>query len=161
MCLFSFVRAVTPLLLWAVTETNHGATWRREWRRLGALGKGWPGCFDMVLPLQVWLYPRQSLVERPKPGLSISSRSGREPHMTLVTLFLLNMDRLGIADGMLQTGVTVGSKTLKVRVLVEVEPAGTSGFWDWVSLSLFSSKRKETLESHTDWLQILPPLVAV
>lgn len=34
--------------------------------------------------------------------------------MTLVTPFLLNMDRLGIADGMLQTGVTVGSKTLKV-----------------------------------------------
>lgn len=34
--------------------------------------------------------------------------------MTLVTPFLLNMDRLGIADGMLQTGITVGSKTLKV-----------------------------------------------
>lgn len=34
--------------------------------------------------------------------------------MTLVTPFLLNMDRLGIADGMLQTGVTMGSKTLKV-----------------------------------------------
>lgn len=34
--------------------------------------------------------------------------------MTLVTPFLLNMDRLGIADGMLQTGVTVGTKALKV-----------------------------------------------
>ncbi|XP_060024260.1 reticulon-4-interacting protein 1, mitochondrial isoform X2 [Lagenorhynchus albirostris] len=34
-------------------------------------------------------------------------------YVTLVTPFLLNMDRLGIADGMLQTGVTVGSKTLK------------------------------------------------
>lgn len=34
--------------------------------------------------------------------------------MTLVTPFLLNMDQLGIADGMLQTGVTVGTKALKV-----------------------------------------------
>ncbi|XP_020030556.1 NAD(P)H oxidoreductase RTN4IP1, mitochondrial isoform X7 [Castor canadensis] len=33
--------------------------------------------------------------------------------VTLVTPFLLNMDRLGIADGMLQTGVTVGTKALK------------------------------------------------
>ena len=40
--------------------------------------------------------------------------------MTLVTPFLLNMDRLGIADGMLQTGVTMGSKTLKVGVRVLV-----------------------------------------
>lgn len=38
--------------------------------------------------------------------------------MTLVTPFLLNMDRLGIADGMLQTGVTMGSKALKVCWLV-------------------------------------------
>ena len=37
-------------------------------------------------------------------------------YVTLVTPFLLNMDRLGIADGMLQTGVSVGSKTLKVGV---------------------------------------------
>ncbi|XP_049627192.1 reticulon-4-interacting protein 1, mitochondrial [Suncus etruscus] len=34
-------------------------------------------------------------------------------YVTLVTPFLLNMDRLGIADGMLQTGVTMGSKALK------------------------------------------------
>ncbi|KAL0624098.1 Reticulon-4-interacting protein 1, mitochondrial, partial [Plecturocebus cupreus] len=34
-------------------------------------------------------------------------------YVTLVTPFLLNMDRLGVADGMLQTGVTVGSKALK------------------------------------------------
>lgn len=34
--------------------------------------------------------------------------------MTLVTPFLLNVDQLGLADGMLQTGVTVGSKALKV-----------------------------------------------
>lgn len=40
--------------------------------------------------------------------------------MTLVTPFLLNMDRLGVADGMLQTGVTMGSKTLKVRIQVLV-----------------------------------------
>lgn len=53
--------------------------------------------------------------------------------MTLVTPFLLNMDRLGVADGMLQTGVTVGSKTLKVgrRVLLgkskQVPPAPGNG----------------------------------
>lgn len=35
-------------------------------------------------------------------------------YVTLVTPFLLNMDQLGIADGMLQTGVTMGTKTLKV-----------------------------------------------
>ncbi|KAL1770402.1 reticulon-4-interacting protein 1, mitochondrial isoform X1 [Sigmodon hispidus] len=34
-------------------------------------------------------------------------------YVTLVTPFLLNMDKLGIADGMLQTGVTMGAKTLK------------------------------------------------
>ncbi|XP_069866281.1 reticulon-4-interacting protein 1, mitochondrial [Dipodomys merriami] len=34
-------------------------------------------------------------------------------YVTLVTPFLLNMDRLGIADGMLQTGVTMGTKALK------------------------------------------------
>ncbi|XP_031202588.1 reticulon-4-interacting protein 1, mitochondrial isoform X3 [Mastomys coucha] len=34
-------------------------------------------------------------------------------YVTLVTPFLLNMDQLGIADGMLQTGVTVGTKALK------------------------------------------------
>lgn len=41
-------------------------------------------------------------------------------YVTLVTPFLLNMDRLGIADGMLQTGVTVGTKALKVgrRILI-------------------------------------------
>lgn len=41
-------------------------------------------------------------------------------YVTLVTPFLLNMDQLGIADGMLQSGFTIGSKALKVgrRVLV-------------------------------------------
>ncbi|XP_041711341.1 reticulon-4-interacting protein 1 homolog, mitochondrial isoform X2 [Coregonus clupeaformis] len=34
-------------------------------------------------------------------------------YVTLVTPFLRNTDRLGIADGMLQTGVTVASKALK------------------------------------------------
>ncbi|KAM4865661.1 NAD(P)H oxidoreductase RTN4IP1, mitochondrial [Thomomys bottae] len=34
-------------------------------------------------------------------------------YVTLVTPFLLNMDRLGIADGMLQTGFTMGTKALK------------------------------------------------
>lgn len=37
-------------------------------------------------------------------------------YVTLVTPFLCNTDRLGIADGMLQTGVTVASKALKVTV---------------------------------------------
>ncbi|KAJ7988931.1 hypothetical protein DPEC_G00314310 [Dallia pectoralis] len=34
-------------------------------------------------------------------------------YVTLVTPFLQNTDRLGVADGMLQTGVTVASKALK------------------------------------------------
>lgn len=34
-------------------------------------------------------------------------------YVTLVTPFMLNTDRLGIADGMLQSGVTIGSKALK------------------------------------------------
>uniref|UniRef100_A0A8C4Y240 NAD(P)H oxidoreductase RTN4IP1, mitochondrial n=1 Tax=Gopherus evgoodei TaxID=1825980 RepID=A0A8C4Y240_9SAUR len=34
-------------------------------------------------------------------------------YVTLVTPFLLNVDRLGVADGMLQTGVTIGSKAVK------------------------------------------------
>ncbi|KAI1895039.1 hypothetical protein AGOR_G00102160 [Albula goreensis] len=34
-------------------------------------------------------------------------------YITLVTPFLLNTDRLGVADGMMQTGVTVASKALK------------------------------------------------
>ncbi|XP_027711213.1 reticulon-4-interacting protein 1, mitochondrial isoform X2 [Vombatus ursinus] len=34
-------------------------------------------------------------------------------YVTLVTPFLLNIDQLGIADGMVQTGFTVGSKALK------------------------------------------------
>ncbi|KAJ8398164.1 hypothetical protein AAFF_G00430080 [Aldrovandia affinis] len=34
-------------------------------------------------------------------------------YITLVTPFLLNTDQLGVADGMLQTGVTIASKALK------------------------------------------------
>ncbi|KAJ1152002.1 hypothetical protein NDU88_004781 [Pleurodeles waltl] len=34
-------------------------------------------------------------------------------YVTLVTPFLLNTDQLGIADGMLRTGMTVGSKVIK------------------------------------------------
>lgn len=49
-------------------------------------------------------------------ALSVLRRWSGATYVTLVTPFLLNMDRLGIADGMLQTGVTVGSKTLKVGV---------------------------------------------
>lgn len=35
-------------------------------------------------------------------------------YVTLVTPFLQNTDRLGLADGMMQTGVTVACKVLKV-----------------------------------------------
>ncbi|XP_039385159.1 reticulon-4-interacting protein 1, mitochondrial isoform X4 [Mauremys reevesii] len=34
-------------------------------------------------------------------------------YVTLVTPFLLNLDRLGVADGMLQTGITIGTKAVK------------------------------------------------
>ncbi|XP_056674612.1 reticulon-4-interacting protein 1, mitochondrial isoform X5 [Monodelphis domestica] len=34
-------------------------------------------------------------------------------YVTLVTPFLLNIDQLGVADGMVQTGFTMGSKSLK------------------------------------------------
>ncbi|XP_053144934.1 reticulon-4-interacting protein 1, mitochondrial isoform X2 [Hemicordylus capensis] len=34
-------------------------------------------------------------------------------YVSLVTPFLVNVDRLGVADGMLQTGVTIGAKALK------------------------------------------------
>ncbi|KAF6365252.1 reticulon 4 interacting protein 1 [Rhinolophus ferrumequinum] len=46
-------------------------------------------------------------------ALNLLKKWSGATYVTLVTPFLLNMDRLGIADGMLQTGVTVGSKTLK------------------------------------------------
>lgn len=35
-------------------------------------------------------------------------------YVSLITPFLVNMDRLGVADGMLRTGMTFGSKTFKV-----------------------------------------------
>ncbi|XP_034264989.1 reticulon-4-interacting protein 1, mitochondrial [Pantherophis guttatus] len=34
-------------------------------------------------------------------------------YVSLVTPFLVNMDRLGVADGMLRTGITIGAKVLK------------------------------------------------
>ncbi|XP_042309176.1 reticulon-4-interacting protein 1, mitochondrial isoform X2 [Sceloporus undulatus] len=34
-------------------------------------------------------------------------------YVSLVTPFLVNVDRLGVADGMLQTGVTIGAKAVK------------------------------------------------
>uniref|UniRef100_A0A8D2IPI8 NAD(P)H oxidoreductase RTN4IP1, mitochondrial n=1 Tax=Varanus komodoensis TaxID=61221 RepID=A0A8D2IPI8_VARKO len=34
-------------------------------------------------------------------------------YVSLVTPFLVNVDRLGVADGMLQTGVTIGTKAVK------------------------------------------------
>ncbi|XP_062896893.1 reticulon-4-interacting protein 1 homolog, mitochondrial isoform X2 [Mobula hypostoma] len=40
-------------------------------------------------------------------------------YVTLVTPFMLNMDRLGIADGMFRSGATIGSKVLKIRPAVE------------------------------------------
>lgn len=53
-------------------------------------------------------------------ALNLLKKWSGATYVTLVTPFLLNMDRLGIADGMLQTGVTMGSKTLKVRIQVLV-----------------------------------------
>ncbi|XP_016083168.1 reticulon-4-interacting protein 1, mitochondrial isoform X2 [Ornithorhynchus anatinus] len=46
-------------------------------------------------------------------ALSLLNKWSGATYVTLVTPFLLNMDRLGVADGMLRTGVTIGSKTLK------------------------------------------------
>lgn len=60
--------------------------------------------------------------------------------MTLVTPFLLNMDRLGVADGMLQTGVTVGTKALKVGGQISVDGSEQVPIGDWFAtwpLSLF------------------------
>ncbi|XP_038617248.1 reticulon-4-interacting protein 1, mitochondrial [Tachyglossus aculeatus] len=48
-----------------------------------------------------------------KWALSLLNKWSGATYVTLVTPFLLNMDRLGVADGMLRTGVTIGSKTLK------------------------------------------------
>ncbi|XP_005493065.1 NAD(P)H oxidoreductase RTN4IP1, mitochondrial isoform X1 [Zonotrichia albicollis] len=48
-----------------------------------------------------------------KWALDLLKKWSGATYVTLVTPFLINMDRLGVADGMLQTGVTVGSKTLK------------------------------------------------
>lgn len=49
-----------------------------------------------------------------KWALDLLKKWSGATYVTLVTPFLINMDRLGVADGMLQTGVTVGSKTVKV-----------------------------------------------
>uniref|UniRef100_A0A8C8BEU0 Reticulon 4 interacting protein 1 n=1 Tax=Otus sunia TaxID=257818 RepID=A0A8C8BEU0_9STRI len=48
-----------------------------------------------------------------KWALDLLKKWSGATYVTLVTPFLINMDKLGVADGMLQTGVTVGSKTLK------------------------------------------------
>ncbi|XP_030345683.1 reticulon-4-interacting protein 1, mitochondrial isoform X2 [Strigops habroptila] len=48
-----------------------------------------------------------------KWALDLLKKWSGATYVTLVTPFLINMDRLGVADGMLQTGVTVGSKTVK------------------------------------------------
>ncbi|KAJ7401833.1 Reticulon-4-interacting protein 1, mitochondrial [Pitangus sulphuratus] len=48
-----------------------------------------------------------------KWALDLLKKWSGATYVTLVTPFLMNMDKLGVADGMLQTGVTVGSKTLK------------------------------------------------
>uniref|UniRef100_A0A3B3CKK8 NAD(P)H oxidoreductase RTN4IP1, mitochondrial n=1 Tax=Oryzias melastigma TaxID=30732 RepID=A0A3B3CKK8_ORYME len=40
-------------------------------------------------------------------------------YVTLVTPFMQNTDRLGVADGMMQTAATVASKALKIRAVVE------------------------------------------
>ncbi|XP_075354594.1 NAD(P)H oxidoreductase RTN4IP1, mitochondrial isoform X2 [Mycteria americana] len=48
-----------------------------------------------------------------KWALDLLKKWSGATYVTLVTPFLINMDKLGVADGMLQTGVTVGSKTVK------------------------------------------------
>ncbi|NWS40115.1 RT4I1 protein, partial [Probosciger aterrimus] len=48
-----------------------------------------------------------------KWALDVLKKWSGATYVTLVTPFVINMDRLGVADGMLQTGVTVGSKTVK------------------------------------------------
>ncbi|POI31877.1 hypothetical protein CIB84_004372 [Bambusicola thoracicus] len=48
-----------------------------------------------------------------KWALDLLKKWSGATYVTLVTPFLINMDRLGVADGMLQTGVTIGSKTVK------------------------------------------------
>lgn len=49
-----------------------------------------------------------------KWALDLLKKWSGATYVTLVTPFLINMDKLGVADGMLQTGVTIGSKTVKV-----------------------------------------------
>lgn len=55
-------------------------------------------------------------------------------YVSLVTPFLLNVDRLGVADGMLQTGVTIGSKAIKVVLekAVQTYAVYTHLFYDTV-----------------------------
>ncbi|XP_006276795.3 reticulon-4-interacting protein 1, mitochondrial [Alligator mississippiensis] len=48
-----------------------------------------------------------------KWALNFLKRWSGATYVTLVTPFLLNMDRLGVADGMLQTGITMGTKAVK------------------------------------------------
>ncbi|OXB67967.1 hypothetical protein ASZ78_006603 [Callipepla squamata] len=48
-----------------------------------------------------------------KWALDLLKKWSGATYVTLVTPFLINVDRLGVADGMLQTGVTIGSKTIK------------------------------------------------
>ncbi|KAM7119384.1 NAD(P)H oxidoreductase RTN4IP1, mitochondrial isoform 1-T2 [Ciconia maguari] len=48
-----------------------------------------------------------------KWALDLLKKWSGATYVTLVTPFLINMDKLGVADGMLQTGFTVGSKTVK------------------------------------------------
>ncbi|NXX97604.1 RT4I1 protein, partial [Centropus bengalensis] len=48
-----------------------------------------------------------------KWALNLLKKWSGATYVTLVTPFLINMDKLGVADGMLRTGVTVGSKTVK------------------------------------------------
>ncbi|XP_066557749.1 NAD(P)H oxidoreductase RTN4IP1, mitochondrial isoform X2 [Amia ocellicauda] len=51
--------------------------------------------------------------ETEKWALSFLKPWSGAKYVTLVTPFLLNTDRLGVADGMLQTGVTIGTKALR------------------------------------------------
>uniref|UniRef100_A0A8B9FNS8 NAD(P)H oxidoreductase RTN4IP1, mitochondrial n=1 Tax=Amazona collaria TaxID=241587 RepID=A0A8B9FNS8_9PSIT len=54
-----------------------------------------------------------------KWALDLLKKWSGATYVTLVTPFLINMDRLGVADGMLQTGFTVGSKTVKIQPVID------------------------------------------
>ncbi|XP_035152315.2 NAD(P)H oxidoreductase RTN4IP1, mitochondrial isoform X5 [Callithrix jacchus] len=102
-------------------------------------------------------------------------------YVTLVTPFLLNMDRLGVADGMLQTGVTVGSKALKhfwkgvhyrwaffmasgpclddIAELVDAGKSSTQAVWHWKSFLTVKGSGTGKLECDSGYLDEIRPVI--